>query len=515
VNEYLFNVSGDAPGADIPSEDLSGQMFFAWWKTRQAPYNEISEGDRLWWVDKGSREVRWELRATEILKRPYNSHFDATEMLRRAYGVVLEHGEYSMWSDSGWLLAVAVDVMGPVSGVRLPPSVHLGRNGYRKIDQDLRRSLESAGLPSPRTEITAHHPAYFNASAIARVFAPPPSRTIPLHVKEEVRHRDQGRCKHQGCKVTDPGDLQFDHIRPWSKGGENEASNLQLLCSAHNRSKGASMPEEARTELYEEPVEKLCFLLETAIPSDERKLEEVIAKGVQAGHLELAEEVVQSLARDYSDTGQHLEVALDALEESGGSTDLTKFYRAWLGDDDDTGWMAEYVASSDERVAHEAAILFRLEGDDSERTMSALKAAAGSADPWIAAGAQFAPLRMKDEWTNEDRETIEDLTDSPAMLWRTLACKELAYEYYNNGFGSQEEVRHFFELLDAAIACPLRDHAEEAMLLLATYLTEAVPDHKSRTATFYSSVLIDSEDPEIRSKAAELLKVLETRTEKF
>jgi HNH endonuclease len=61
------------------------------------------------------------------------------------------------------------------------------------------------------------------------------SRTIPQDVKIAVAARDGGRCRQ--CGSTQ--DLHYDHVIPWSKGGANTASNIQLLCGYHNRLKGA------------------------------------------------------------------------------------------------------------------------------------------------------------------------------------------------------------------------------------------------------------------------------------
>lgn len=38
--------------------------------------------------------------------------------------------------------------------------------------------------------------------------------------------------------------LEVDHIIPKSRGGKNTADNVQLLCSACNRAKGALTPDE-------------------------------------------------------------------------------------------------------------------------------------------------------------------------------------------------------------------------------------------------------------------------------
>ncbi len=61
------------------------------------------------------------------------------------------------------------------------------------------------------------------------------TRNIPQEVKAEVWQRDGGRCVECG----DGHYLEFDHVIPLSRGGATSAANLQILCRACNRAKGA------------------------------------------------------------------------------------------------------------------------------------------------------------------------------------------------------------------------------------------------------------------------------------
>ncbi|MEV0250782.1 TerD family protein [Nocardia sp. NPDC050712] len=61
------------------------------------------------------------------------------------------------------------------------------------------------------------------------------SRSISQEVKAEVWQRDGGRCVECGSSHY----LEFDHVIPLSRGGATSASNLQILCRACNRVKGA------------------------------------------------------------------------------------------------------------------------------------------------------------------------------------------------------------------------------------------------------------------------------------
>lgn len=48
--------------------------------------------------------------------------------------------------------------------------------------------------------------------------------------------REHPWCSIRGCRNTD---LTGDHIIPWRDGGSNKRDNIQVLCRAHNSSKGA------------------------------------------------------------------------------------------------------------------------------------------------------------------------------------------------------------------------------------------------------------------------------------
>jgi hypothetical protein len=60
-------------------------------------------------------------------------------------------------------------------------------------------------------------------------------RNIPQWVKIAVAHRDEGTCRQCGSAY----DLQYDHIVPYSRGGNSaDVDNIQLLCGRCNRRKG-------------------------------------------------------------------------------------------------------------------------------------------------------------------------------------------------------------------------------------------------------------------------------------
>ncbi|MGE3491572.1 MAG: HNH endonuclease [Vicinamibacterales bacterium] len=60
---------------------------------------------------------------------------------------------------------------------------------------------------------------------------------IPEDVRIFVWRRDQAKCAKCGSQDK----LEFDHIIPIEKGGNNTTRNVQILCERCNRTKGASI----------------------------------------------------------------------------------------------------------------------------------------------------------------------------------------------------------------------------------------------------------------------------------
>lgn len=89
----------------------------------------------------------------------------------------------------------------------------------------------SNGLPPP-APMSASDFAAFEAGLDDR------SRKIPVTVRRPVWFRDGGRCPFtgpDGHRCNTRYQLEFDHWRAFSLGGEHTVENVRILCSAHNR----------------------------------------------------------------------------------------------------------------------------------------------------------------------------------------------------------------------------------------------------------------------------------------
>lgn len=65
------------------------------------------------------------------------------------------------------------------------------------------------------------------------------TREPSSRLKVQVLMRDGNRCRLCGVECNDGlHNIHFDHIIPWSKGGETTLENLQVLCSDCNLAKG-------------------------------------------------------------------------------------------------------------------------------------------------------------------------------------------------------------------------------------------------------------------------------------
>lgn len=89
--------------------------------------------------------------------------------------------------------------------------------------------LVAAGFLTP-----AEHPRYMDFGPALWNLLAPVRQPIPCRVREAVLTRDGHVCRR--CSTADR--LTIDHIKPVSRGGTNDISNLQVLCHPCNSRKG-------------------------------------------------------------------------------------------------------------------------------------------------------------------------------------------------------------------------------------------------------------------------------------
>ena len=79
-----------------------------------------------------------------------------------------------------------------------------------------------------------------NGLSLLRKWLVPKAKRKPMKpsLRFEILKRDDYRCQICGATAKDGAKLEIDHIHPVSKGGDNNADNLQVLCRDCNAGKG-------------------------------------------------------------------------------------------------------------------------------------------------------------------------------------------------------------------------------------------------------------------------------------
>jgi hypothetical protein len=238
-SRYLFSRRDFPELRTLSPSELAYQVFFQMWQNKQAPYSQIEEGDVVYLGDTETRRIYWEVRVAALLHDGYASTADALDALWRSYGLAEDDlNDYHLSRPpEGFVLAWAPIVMQRLD-ISLPSGQNFGRNGYRSLtDEDLDAiALPPLATGSPLAEPPdTYDPQNWRVRPHSAV-----SRYIPLHVRQAVTERDRGTCVG-GCGATTG--LHFDHIVPYSRGGQPTVENVRLLCAVSNLSKGSRGPD--------------------------------------------------------------------------------------------------------------------------------------------------------------------------------------------------------------------------------------------------------------------------------
>ncbi|MFI5781859.1 TerD family protein [Nocardia sp. NPDC051570] len=128
--------------------------------------------------------------------------------------------------------------LGPEAGIELPWSRIVSvtaADGVVEIAATSARGGATFEVDDPELVAAAVEGALRVAKRLTLAPGRRDRRSIPPELKAQVWQRDGGHCVDCGATHY----LEFDHIIPHSRGGATSAANLQILCRACNRAKGA------------------------------------------------------------------------------------------------------------------------------------------------------------------------------------------------------------------------------------------------------------------------------------
>jgi HNH endonuclease len=116
----------------------------------------------------------------------------------------------------------------PQSGIALVLSKGAGAGFYSVHDSELIATILDTEVKIAKRQLLPP----------GNMFQQQANRAIPQHIVSQVFQMYNGRCAE--CGAFGKGvELQVDHRIPFSLGGSNDISNLQLLCSICNKKKGS------------------------------------------------------------------------------------------------------------------------------------------------------------------------------------------------------------------------------------------------------------------------------------
>jgi 5-methylcytosine-specific restriction endonuclease McrA len=78
--------------------------------------------------------------------------------------------------------------------------------------------------------------------------------------RANVYQRDEHRCQFCGEKKS-TRQLTYDHVKPFSRGGKTDWTNIVTACGDCNRRKANRTPEEAGMRLLKQPVKPRALTL--------------------------------------------------------------------------------------------------------------------------------------------------------------------------------------------------------------------------------------------------------------
>ncbi len=223
-------------GYSIPDdrEEFQRAFWFNMWQKRMWAYNEVSEGDVLFWYDSPSQAIVWKSRITKLDKFEYSTKQQMRERIVQGFGEDPSTDPYFVdKSDAGYCIAFKTT---PLQKLKLekPEGFKFPQGGWlRASDPFAREWIFSSKFANDFTIIAKRlsDEHYFDPSNIEdereRILREIVQRRGQPRFRAGLIEAYDGRCSITGCDAVQA--LEAAHITPYLGEHSNHVSNGLLL----------------------------------------------------------------------------------------------------------------------------------------------------------------------------------------------------------------------------------------------------------------------------------------------
>src|SRR5262249_23816964 len=98
-------------GFALPTDavEMADKLWFNMWQRRLWPYNELQEGDTLYWYDSTEQAIVWRSRVTQVERFEFSNKDEVRARSQAVFGVTnLNDAYFDAAADQGYCLAYKV-----------------------------------------------------------------------------------------------------------------------------------------------------------------------------------------------------------------------------------------------------------------------------------------------------------------------------------------------------------------------------------------------------------------------
>jgi putative restriction endonuclease len=225
----------------VDSEKLKTELWFNMWQKRMWPFNEVSEGDILYWYDAKLQQIVWRTKISAIERFKYQSKQEVTDRLIEVFAEDPSKDPYfSDKEESGYCFAFKVTPLERIS-LSKPKDFKFPQGGWLRGTEDAVAKWLESGI-SPSKELAREIESASEKLSGDGYFDPSNSADEREKVVREIVQRQgqpefrkallaayDGKCAITGCDIAQA--LEAAHICRYMGPQTNSISNGILLRS--------------------------------------------------------------------------------------------------------------------------------------------------------------------------------------------------------------------------------------------------------------------------------------------